>query len=1154
MCYINPEVWFHRNQGFYPHFINMDFLKGIIERCHQRHENPLRQRKTVVTPALYNKGYPYQITVYCAQRYSVLLADLEQADISFMPIGHAPDNDRGPRDFGGDRFLSRQGVQDWGIRRWHGSWGIQVYTGIPSERDSARWHDIDFKYEAISTAPDAVFACIDALVTAIDNPLLTLSKSGGLRFSCRVPDYLHPNTEDARLYLYKHTPTPEDPNQRDVYLEILGEEGYSPWDARYEILLGNLLDPPVVAKEVLFAPIDALRAELHEPAHPNEQELGALPQVIPVAPSSLGSHNLDLAKAAFVQRGFSYIRQENGFHYWMQPDGTVGDEHVSLWESNGTVWIHATTSDAGLPTRAIPITEVWDDTGIVSLTAATELPISDKMLAVREGKLSPLAIKRQPTVLHKSEYTKEGDATPEKSTVQTQSIFDGTARVHGLITRTDAGSHEAISYLLNGGAVCLNVPVSGLAEKVEEYYQRQNVPSFARWKPRMYRWEEVKEIPVDVRMATPFERGNVCEDPERCDTLEKKGGDPSESICPQCPVYMECQERGYLSQTEALQHAKAQILAFPKLFFNPQYAGLLEEILKEVDETERLCIIGRAQAYKLFLECKLSRELLQEWNVNWHGCALGNFAKALLHAVEIEDIPHADAVKRIRTVVQVFEWREEEIAKQMSHVNVRGRVVERSFTDVDTEKTLARFAIEFESGASAYIPLNNDAADRLTAKGFPIFPFRSFAPDEDLKILMPMTQAIELGILDAGAIESIQEFPTVQEPDWTFWHQLKRFFGYYTRDADAPIRWNDGVLRFWVPPVLHSSVKRLLLMSATLPEQHLRKAFPDEDIQVSRAEPSAWGAENQVFQIRTGIYSRRTIIGYNSNWDVIGMSKIGQRFFAGIRAEIERDPSVKHAIITYKSVAARLDDIAEKENGCFVTDFSDIRRRNSAFKEAHVVWIIGTPQWPPDLVWRRAQILFGNDEKPLSYEEEAETQCYKDERIQGVYEHGIVRTLTRTVLRAGLKRLTDKKIVLISSLALPDITDRPETLLFDWEDFEIAGGLDKLPEVIATREHFETERANLTAESSRENVEQVLGCSSRQANRMLKKLRGGKPLRVPFRDQILSTLASDGKKKTGELVAAIDGHPKAIKNELSRLVEAGEIVRIRWGVYALPSE
>ena len=54
-------------------------------------------------------------------------------------------------------------------------------------------------------------------------------------------------------------------------------------------------------------------------------------------------------------------------------------------------------------------------------------------------------------------------------------------------------------------------------------------------------------------MAAPFQHGNVCEDAERCDALEKKGGDPSESICPKCPVYMECQERGYLSQPARLK-------------------------------------------------------------------------------------------------------------------------------------------------------------------------------------------------------------------------------------------------------------------------------------------------------------------------------------------------------------------------------------------------------------------------------------------------------------------------------------------------------------------------------------------------------------------------------------------------------------------------
>ena len=68
---------------------------------------------------------------------------------------------------------------------------------------------------------------------------------------------------------------------------------------------------------------------------------------------------------------------------------------------------------------------------------------------------------------------------------------------------------------------------------------------------------------------------------------------------------------------------------------------------------------------------------------------------------------------------------------------------------------------------------------------------------------------------------------------------------------------------------------------------------------------------------------------------------------------------------------------------------------------------------------------------------------------------------------------------------------------------------------------------------------------------MLKKLRGGKPLRVPFRQQILILLAG-GEKRTAEFMDAIDGQPKAIDNELRRLIEIGEIVRVRRGVYALP--
>ena len=616
---------------------------------------------------------------------------------------------------------------------------------------------------------------------------------------------------------------------------------------------------------------------------------------------------------------------------------------------------------------------------------------------------------------------------------------------------------------------------------------------------------------------------------------------------------MECQQRGYLSQLDMLQRAKVQISTIHQMFFNPNCAVVTEEILKQVDNTERLCIIDETHAHELFLKCELPKSVLEEWSVNWQGSTLGNFAKVLLNALEIKGQPHNNTVRRVRTVMQTFEWQEEEIIRQMCQVNVRGRVEEQRMTDPETGKELARFSVEFERGVSAYIPLDDNAADKLTEKGLPLFQLRDFVINEDMKIQMSMMEAIELGILDAATVESIQGFLTVcQNPNWTFWHQLKRFLAHYTRDADAPMQWDGAKLHFWVPPVLHPSVKRLLLISPTLSEQELRKVFPNEAIEIISTKSISWSTGNQIFQIRSGVYPRRTILDYDSNWDTIGMSETAQRFFLGIRAEIERDPNVKHAIITYRGIVHQLAFLAEKDNVAFVTDLKETRKFEVGFEDADVIWIVGIPYWSPYLMWERAQILFGNDERPLSYDAETEFDGYKDERIQSIYEKNVIGFLTQTIGHARLHQLTNKKIILMTSFVLPDITDRPETLLFDWEDFEIAGGLDKLPEVIAKRERFEAERDSLTAESSREKVRQVLGYSDRHTSRVLEKLRGGRILRIPFRDQILSLLASGDEKKTSELVTSIDGHPKAINNELTRLVKTGEIVKLRRGVYALP--
>ena len=1069
-----------------------------------------------------------------------------------MPIGRAPYHDHGPADFGGERFLKRQSREDWQSGIWHRSWGIQVYTGVPSERDGAQWHDIHFKYEAICTAPDAVLSCIDALVNAVANPMLTLTKSGGLRFSCRVQNYVHPNTNEAKQYIYKHIPTSENPHHRDVYLEILGDKGHSRWDARYEILIGNLVNPSTIAKEVLFASIDTLRAALHQPAPSRETELEPATQPTPVA-LPLGSTNLNLASEAFLKRGFFYVEEKDGIYYWRQPDSSIDDRHILLWEQDGEVWGRAAIPDTGLPMEAIRITDIWDDTGILPPVPTTGLPVTDEILAVREAKLSPLGIKRPSPVLRKQEGKNRGYGTLKENAVHMQQVFNRDVRILGLIAETGGGkSYAAESYVLNDGVISLSAK-SSLSQETAQHFQDRNVSSVAHRRTRNYLWEQVKDIPAEIRMATPFQHGNVCEDPKRCETLEKKGGNPTESICPQCPVYTECQQRGYLSQPTALKSVAAQILNPVRLFLDPQHSKVVSETLESVEGTERLCIVDRADPDKLFVKCEVSKDTLEEWCVNWYQSPLGNFANALLNALEIKGGVDDNPIRRVRAAVQAFQGQEATLIQQMCQVNITGRVVPREFVDDETEKVLAHFAIEFEGGAGAYIPMDTDAADRLTAKGLPVFELEVFASNENMKIPMSMTQAIELGILDTSTLPKLRAFPTAYpDPNWTLWHQLKRFFQYYIRDADAPILWTGKEMRFWVLPVLHPSVKQLLFMSSMLSESDLRRVFADEEIEVHHIKPTAWVPGNRIFQIRTGIYQRQSILNYDTDWRALGMSEIGQRFFLGIQAEIEKDPNVQHAIITSAPIIQHLQHIAAKENVCFVEGFKQTEAlKDAAFEAANIIWVVGTPYWSPGMTWRKTQILFGSDEKPLCYDGEAEFGIYKDERIQHVYEQNAVGLLSQIIGRAGLNRFRNKTIVLLTSLPLPDITDRSETSLFDWEDFEVAGGLDKLPETIATREQFETERDSLTAESSREKVVQVLGVSKSQANRILMKLRGGKPLRVPLRDQIFSLLAK-GEKKTAELIDMIDGHPGSIKNELKRLVDRGEIVRVRRSMYALP--
>ncbi len=972
-------------------------LQNLISRCHDRHQNPLKQKKSYSKPRFY-KGYPNDFTVRCASKYQVMSHDLETAGISFMPIRQTPRTDHPPRNFAGERFLKHQQVDNWDAIRWHKSYGIQVYTGMPSARDGAPWHDITFNYEALCAAPDAILACIQALVDTAANPLLTITQSGGLRFSCRIPEYLYTNTNQERLYVCNtESLTAEELQQTEAYIEIQGENGYNCWDGRHEILLGDLLNPPIIAKEVFFAPIDALRATLHQPV------FQSVPynQGIPGAPYHLESVQFELAKEAFLERGFSYVRQEDGLHYWSRRDHGIGTVEVALWESEDDVWVRAATSNTDLPTEATRITDVWNDTGILPPLPETGLPIDDRVFAIREGTLSPLALRRQRPVLHKSSPAEKTQETPEKINIQVQRAFDRNVRVLGFIPETTLGKTPEVASLLQKGQIlCLNMTDAEFAAKAEQFLQNLNVESV----------------------------------------------------------------------NATLQTNKAQILEDFRLLLDPQYAKTVEQLLETQDGTQWIGIINFMRENQLFPKCEISKTTLNEWGVNWKDDALGNFALTLLNVVEINDKSHADSVRRIRSAIRTFEWLEEELIQQMCHP-----------------------------------PLENS-----------------------------------------------QTSPTVyQDPDWTIWHQLKRFFSYYKKDVDAPMKWEDDILRFWVPPVLHPNIRRLLIAAPVVNDEHLSRAFTDEKTEILDTQLKTWEPGNRVFQIRTGLYQQEAILDLSNTWDNLGITETGQRFFWRIQAEIERDPAIKHGIITHFSTIEHLRGIKKNENVCFLTSFQEVEGLETAFQEAQVIWVVGLPEIDLRSTLRRAQILFGNDEEPLSYEREDESYHYRDTRVQSVYEKEVYRIFKEIIDLAQLDRIANKTIMLVTGMRIPEITDKPETLLFDWADIEAAGRLDKLPEAIATREGFETERDNITTETLRREVERILGCSTRQANRVLRRMRGGKRARPLFHVQILELLA-DGEMTTPDIVEAIDGHPKAINSKLTRMVETGEIVKVKRGVYKLP--
>ena len=237
----------------------LSIYKGFdLQRCIQRHESPLHALKTHVFHHRdgYQKRYARYAVAYAAGK-TIDPENLSRAGLGFMPIGKnghcleyytQPNVDKD--------WETPYSVDDWKPKSWRDAYGIQIYTGSPSGDLTS----LDFEYEIIRDHPQPFLDTLARLCELTENPLLVISKSGGLRFECRTPGYVHPKTDQRYVATWKNHH-----EHKELYLEIFGEKGLSRYDARYEIYTGSLLNIPVIDHHALFEIVDQLREQIGEP-------------------------------------------------------------------------------------------------------------------------------------------------------------------------------------------------------------------------------------------------------------------------------------------------------------------------------------------------------------------------------------------------------------------------------------------------------------------------------------------------------------------------------------------------------------------------------------------------------------------------------------------------------------------------------------------------------------------------------------------------------------------------------------------------------------------------------------------------------------------------------------------------------------------------
>ena len=819
--------------------------------------------------------------------------------------------------------------------------------------------------------------------------------------------------------------------------------------------------------------------------------------------------------------------------------------------------------------------------------------------SIRDGKISPLKARRPPQKLVK----KNNEivlANIEMNREDIQKALRSKKRITLLKSWTgDGKSTGCIELALVGEKLMMGTATEKKADEdtaafISEAKKAGVELTVHRYKSLKFGFDE--RIPIDERL----EKGAMCAFADIRAEHQSKGGSGYQ-FCRTCPFLELCEKRGYLSQAEKMLQADVVVFCFPSIVTDPGFLQQAEKFIQLPDERltdadgqpipernkkgeilrdecgdpiykyrkrYRTVIFDEATAQNLYPQCSLSKKRIEQWRDMWQGEPLSEFALNLLYALNQEN-----PIPILRRVITEHNDEAEDIITQMRQLRYPA-----TFTPTGSSGSFKGNMIL--TGTQIKIPVakNWQVYNTCRESRTPVLPPN--VASQKFVIFHNLDEAIFYGIFDITKPEGIRDMPSVESnKTWTYWHKLKALFDEFPHDDTVPLVHQSGsqgdVLYWYIHPRLHPNVSRIIFMGASLDIPMAKAALRtySDDMDVMETPPTQFVAGARYLQLATGRYPRSSLLTTGKVGEYTGFSLTGQRFIDLIHQEIRKKPKVKFGLVTFKWI---VDECKEPWRNKYpnLVYFENFDQALGTNPDIDVLFVLGTPEIPEDVVLLTAKRLFGGTEegkKPIDTlrtgSDDFNDGCpYVDPRMQTAWRLEVVERLQQVIGRARLN-LYPRCVVVLTAVRLPYLTDRESSVLFDVVDWKIAEDLDNLPDVVSAHEQAITEIMYLRRNNI--NISKIADEMGLQRRRVLELVTQIHPRRYstikleeraiwvtsqipePLQQEICACFQEGDILRTAEIVEKVGKARQKVSTALTVLVRQGILKMIKKGSYRL---